>query len=270
MTSTTTAGTTGGGQCGAVGAAVGITPGGLGGERGAAAPDLRGGDSPRRDRRRRARARGRLLRPASSSAQWSGGAATCSASTPHRRCSTSRAPASRKPTSASATSSSCRMRTMPSTSSRGSTPSSSPTTWSRNAPRGRARRDARWRGRDSGLGRARALRPSTRSSRSSGRCSPGTTRALHPSDLAEPGALEDCRAAGLTPTEAYGRRSLGLRVRRRRRPSRACSPPAASRRGRPTRGGDRRGAPRGSLAPFRAADGTYRLENEWHTLLATA
>ena len=25
-----------------------------------------------------------------------------------------------------------------------------------------------------------------------------------------------------------------------------------------------------ALAPFRAADGTYRLENEWHTLLTTA
>jgi hypothetical protein len=24
------------------------------------------------------------------------------------------------------------------------------------------------------------------------------------------------------------------------------------------------------LAPFRSADGTYRLENEWHTLLAAA
>ena len=156
------------------------------GERGAAAPDIRG-DLPRRRSApactcSRSAAGPACLRAAADAAR------PCSTSTPHRRCSTSRAPASRKPTS----------------------------TWRpQSAVRGRCLRRRRGvqrlllrrrhglegapaeprasrcpvAGRDSGLGRARALRPRRdRPDRPAAvpRVRPG--RSTSP-DAAEPGAL---------------------------------------------------------------------------------
>jgi SAM-dependent methyltransferase len=91
-----------------------------------------------------------------------------------------------------------------------------------------------------------------------------------PPDLAEPGALEGiAAAAGLTPTVAYDVRWAYV-----------YEDDDALLRGMLSAGGvgDAAGPREGeiaaalleALAPFRAADGTYRLENEWHTLLATA
>jgi SAM-dependent methyltransferase len=91
-----------------------------------------------------------------------------------------------------------------------------------------------------------------------------------PLDLAAPGALEGlAAAAGLTPTEAYDVRWAYV-----------YEDDDALLRGMLSAGGvgeaagareaDVGAALLEALAPFRAADGTYRLENEWHTLLATA
>jgi SAM-dependent methyltransferase len=91
-----------------------------------------------------------------------------------------------------------------------------------------------------------------------------------PPDLAEPGALEGiAAAAGLTPAEAYDVRWAY-----------AYEDDDALLRSMLSAGGvgDAAGAREGevaaalleALAPFRAVDGTYRLENEWHTLVATA
>jgi SAM-dependent methyltransferase len=91
-----------------------------------------------------------------------------------------------------------------------------------------------------------------------------------PPDLAEPGALEAiAAAAGLTPTEAYDVRWASV-----------YEDDDALLRGMLAAGGvgDAAGPREGeiaaalleALAAVRAADGTYRRENEWHTLLATA
>ena len=160
------------------------------------------------------------------------------------------------------------LRTTPSTSSRGSTPSSSPTTWS---PRSReAARVAMpggavviqvW----GAHGRCDldAIKPIVRP------LFPGyDPGAPPPPDLAQArSARGSPAAAGLTPTEAYDVRWAWH------------EDDDALLRGMLSAGGvgdaagpreDVAAALLEALAPFRAADGTYRLENEWHTLLATA
>ena len=95
--------------------------------------------------------------------------------------------------------------------------------------------------------------------------------AATPTPLAAPGVLEGMAAtAGLTP-RARVRRRVGVRVRERGRAG-ARDALGGQRRGRGREAGEEaaRAAVLEALAPFRTADGGYRLPNEYHYLIARA
>jgi SAM-dependent methyltransferase len=91
-----------------------------------------------------------------------------------------------------------------------------------------------------------------------------------PPDLAEPGLLEGiASAAGLTPKEAFDVRWAYVyedddALLQGMLSAGGVGDAAGAREG------DVRAALLEALAPFRVEDGSYRLDNEWHTLVATA
>jgi len=94
--------------------------------------------------------------------------------------------------------------------------------------------------------------------------------APEPPSLAEPGALEHlATAAGLTPAATFDV-SWSYVYRDDDELARGMLSAAGVGKAAGDREPEVRAALLEALAPFRTADGGYRLENEWHTLVATA
>ena len=92
-----------------------------------------------------------------------------------------------------------------------------------------------------------------------------------PPDLAAPGALEGvASAAGLTPSEAFDVSWAYVYEDDEALLRGMLSAGGIGEAAGPAREPDLEAALLEALAPFRTARGGYRLENEWHTLVATA
>ena len=91
-----------------------------------------------------------------------------------------------------------------------------------------------------------------------------------PPSLADPGVLEGIvSAAGLTPTETFDI-AWAYAYRDDDELARSLLSAAGVGDAAGTREPEVRAALLEALAPFRSHDGSYRLENEWHTVVATA
>ena len=142
----------------------------------------------------------------------------------------------------------------------------------RRPARSRPRRQARRTGRDPGLGRARALRPRSDEADRAAVPAAAASRTRHPTPTSpSPGALEALATqAGLTPESEFDT-------------TWALEYPDAETLGRamvavaglailagPEREHELKTAIVDGLAPYRRADGSYRLSNEYHYLIARA